>query len=416
MGEHSKAAAAKWRLRNYTIPPGLPTESIAPGCRHYLGDRPCVENHLCTGCRSYEPYSHRVCVIKLGALGDVIRTLCILPEIRRQYPAAHITWVTLPNGRRMIQDHPQIDRVLAFDPITCMVLAQEAFDTVISLDKEPQPCALAMSLFAKQKLGVGLSDHGTPKPMNPEAEPYFHLGLSDELKFNRNQKSYPRLIYEALGWTYRGQRYELPVSSTASDRVRVALAQQGWKPGEPTVGINVGAGRAFANKMWPASRIAQVITTLRRQQPTAQVILLGGPDERPTIDQITAHLRDRGVRDGVIDGGTQHDEPGFVALVNLCDALFCGDTMAMHVAIALGKAVVVFFGPTCQQEIDLFSQGQKLVAKVGCGPCYKGVCDHDHACVQAIDANQAVDAIVQELNRVRTRDVALPVMTLRQAG
>ena len=54
-------------------------------------------------------------MIKLGALGDVIRTPCILPELRRQYPAAQITWVSLPNGCRMLSGHPQIDRLLPFD-------------------------------------------------------------------------------------------------------------------------------------------------------------------------------------------------------------------------------------------------------------------------------------------------------------
>ena len=76
---------------------------------------------------------------------------------------------------------------------------QERFDLVVSLDKEAPPCALAQSLTAARRIGVGLSPHGTPIPLNPEAEHYVCLGLSDELKFHRNRKSYPRLVYEALG-------------------------------------------------------------------------------------------------------------------------------------------------------------------------------------------------------------------------
>jgi ADP-heptose:LPS heptosyltransferase len=390
-----------------------PTSDTAPDCRHYHGDRPCLHNRLCSGCTHYQPYSGRICVIKLGALGDVIRTLCILPELRRRHPAAHITWVSLPNGCRMIQSHPMLDRVLEFDPVNALVLQQESFDLVVSLDKEPAPCALAMSLFARRKLGVGLGEHGTPVPLNPEARAYFALGLSDELKFRHNTKSYPQLVYEALGWQYRAQRYELPLQEAQRDRMRLFLASRGWRPGQATLGVNVGAGRVFANKMWPAPRLAEAIRKIKRQQPGLQVVLLGGPDERPVIDAVQRDLEGGRTPVTVIDGGTEHSEPAFVGLVDACDVLFSGDTMAMHVALALGKGVVAWLGPTCAQEIDLFGLGEKLVAKVPCAPCYKRVCDQNDVCLEAVLLDAAAEAILRVLARCRAASSAQP---LRKAG
>lgn len=396
--------------------PAPPTAALAPDCKHYLGDRPCVHNRLCRGCQHYEPYSHRICVIKLGALGDVIRTLCILPELRDRYPNAHVTWVSKPNGCRMIGDHPMIDRVLVFDAINAMTLAHQAFDTVINLDKEPEPCALAMSLNATHKLGIGLSPSGTPVPLNPEAGHYFNLGLSDDLKFRSNTKSYPQLVHEALGWTYHGQRYELPVDTTTRDRVWFHLASRGWCADRPTLGINVGAGHVFANKMWPAPRITELMLTLRDRMPDLQVVLLGGPDERPIINAVTARLRTLGCTEHVIDGGTDHDERTFVALVDACDALFTGDTMAMHVAIARGKAIVAFFGPTCEQEIDFFGKGHKLVARTACSPCYKRHCDQNDACIDQIDTRDAADAVERLLTRVKPNRHARTAVPLPLAG
>lgn len=399
------------------MPPATPTGAIAADCRHYRGDKPCTHNRLCAGCSHYQPYQHRICIIKLGALGDVIRTLCILPELRRHYAEAHITWVSLPSGRRMIQGHPMIDRVVEFGPMTGMVLMQETFDLLISLDKEPEPCALAMSLFAKEKLGIGLSPQGKPIPLNPEAHAYFHLGLSDELKFKANQKSYPVLVHEALGLHDHGQGYTLPVNETRRDRVRLMLASAGWEPGRETIGINVGAGTAFANKMWPAARQAEVVRLLRGEQPEAQILLLGGPPERPIIDRLLAECSREGGLERIIDAGTEHDEPGFVALVDTCDVLFTGDTMAMHVAIALGKGVVAYFGPTCEQEIDLYGRGEKLVATVPCGPCYKRVCDRGDACVNAHSPQQAAAAVARVLEQQRDGVThQLPVIPRRLAG
>ena len=106
-------------------------------------------------------------------------------------------------------------------------------------------------------------------------------------------------------------------------------------------------------------------------------------------------------------------------MVNACDVLFTGDTMAMHVAVALAKRVVAFFGPTCQQEIDLFGRGVKLVAQVPCGPCYKRACDHQNACVHEVPVGQAAAAIGRVLYRRRKTMAAtfpLPQVARRLAG
>ncbi len=407
------------RLARREISPATPLADIAPDCRHYRGDKPCIHNRLCNGCQNYDPFAHRVCIIKLGALGDVIRTLCILPELRRRHAEAHITWVSLPAGCRMIQGHPLIDRVLTFDPMTALMLTQENFDTVICLDKEPQPCALAMSLFAKRKLGVGLSPQGTPIPLNTEAEPYFNLGLSDELKFRVNQQSYPKLVHEALGLTWRGDRYTLPVHGSLRDRARLLLVNRGWQPGVTTLGVNVGAGDVFANKMWPAGRIVEVLTQVLDRDSTLQVLLLGGPRERGIIDQILHELSQSlplPTMQRVIDPGCEHEEPMFAAIIEACDVLFTGDTMAMHVGVALAKHVVAYLGPTCEQEIDLYGRGEKLVARPDCAPCYKRRCDHADACINSIEPAAATAAILRNIAARRQnggRDISLPV---RRAG
>ena len=381
----------------------VPGRSIAPDCAHYHGDRPCIHNRLCTGCTHYETHPQRLCVIKLGAVGDVIRTLCILPELRRRYPQAHLTWVSRAGGARMIQHHPQIDRVLAFDALTSMVLAQERFDLAINLDKDTEPCALVMSLSAAHRLGVGLSPYGTPVPLNDQAAHYMHLGLSDAMKFKHNTRSYPRLIHEALGWSYSGQRYHLPVRADAVRHLRQQLESRGWDPARPTVGLNVGAADRFANKMWPAERIVALIVALHAARPGTQMILLGGHHERPTIAQITAGLTHAGLAGTALDGGTDHDEQHFLALVDTCDLVFSGDTMALHAAVARAKPVVAWFGPTCHQEIDLFGRGRKLIAEVPCAPCYRRACDQGDVCVSAVPVRTVVAAIEQELDQLPAR-------------
>ena len=385
---------------------------IYDDCRHYRGDKPCTYGQLCGGCQHYAPYRQRICVIKLGALGDVIRTTCILPELRRRYPNGQITWVSRPNGVRMLADHPMVDRLMAFDAVACMQLAQERFDVAICLDKEPAPCALASAINATTKLGMMLSEAGVSIPANDTARPYFLLGLSDELKFHKNTMSYPQLVYEALGWKYQQQKYELPLNEAEAQTVRRELSQRGWRDEAPTLGVNVGAGSVFANKMWPADRITELLERFHRARPDVQVMLLGGPDELDIMDHLHEQLL------WTIHTGGDNSEQRFVAMIDACDVLFCGDTMALHAAVARQRGVVAFIGPTCEQEIDLFGRGEKLIARVDCAPCYKHECNDHNQCLTAVTIERAVDAIDRMMDQMRSEPMRIepPAPPLRKAG
>src|SRR3954469_17379214 len=70
---------------------------VATDCRFFLGDRPCVwhkkEGALCT-CDRYERIEEQILIVKLDAMGDVLRSTALLPPIAAAHPHAAITWIT----------------------------------------------------------------------------------------------------------------------------------------------------------------------------------------------------------------------------------------------------------------------------------------------------------------------------------
>jgi ADP-heptose:LPS heptosyltransferase len=358
-------------------------------CRHYRGDRPCavgVQGVCPSPCERYAPMGHRILIIKLGALGDVIRTAAILPGLKERWPASHITWVTRPNGVRMLANHPLIDRPLPFDAETLCHLECERFDLCLSLDKEPGPTALAMRVAAHERRGIGLSPSGTPFPLNPECVDYFLLGLDDNKKFFENTKSYQQLLYEVLGLEYRGQRYRLYPSTAHRTQARAFWAGAGVSDDEVVIGFNTGAGRVFANKNWPPQKFVSLARSIAART-NWRVALLGGPDERERNRRIAAACPE------VIDAGCDRDELVFAALVERCNVLVSGDTMAMHVAIAMDVPCVVLFGPTCEQEIDLYGRGEKVQSSLPCSPCYARHCGRSPNCMDDVSVEQVLVAV-----------------------
>jgi heptosyltransferase-2 len=375
---------------------------VVPGfklnCRNYRGDRPCAAGlqGVCPqDCDQFSAMGHRVLVIKLGALGDVIRTAALLPGLKEAWPQSHITWVTRPSGVRMLANHPLIDRLLVFDSETLGHLKYESFDLCLSLDKEAAPAALAMQINARDRRGIGLSRYGTAYPLNSECTYYFRLGLDDRLKFAQNQKSYQQLIYEALGLEYRGQRQRLYPDAAHRVWARQCWQDLGVQPDESVVGLNTGAGRVFANKNWPDEKYVALARRLMKAHGW-RVAVLGGPDERE---------RNRAISDacpGVLKAGCDHGELQFAALVRHCNVLVTGDTMALHVAVAQDVPVVGLFGPTCAQEIDLYGRGEKIETTLACAPCYRRHCDQAPHCMDNISVERVLTA-VQHCMGVRTR-------------
>jgi heptosyltransferase-1 len=53
-------------------------------------------------------------VIRLGAIGDVVRTLPAVSALRAGYPGARISWLVEPGAAALLAAQPWIDEVLEF--------------------------------------------------------------------------------------------------------------------------------------------------------------------------------------------------------------------------------------------------------------------------------------------------------------
>jgi len=334
-----------------------------------------------------------VLIIKLGALGDVARTSCLLPGLAARPEPPHVTWVTSPSALPLVQRMPGVDRALVFKPATFMQLENEQFDTVISLDKEPAPCALAMRVKAEERLGIGLSRYGTVYPMNEECGYYFRLGLDNDEKFHGNQKSYQRLIHEALGWDYQGQGYALELKQAERLEAERRLAEWGVPDGTPLIGLSPGTGTVYANKAWREAGYIELVARLGRRDRGPCFLLLGGPDEQELLDRIANGCSS----EHLFKCPAGPPIELFAALIERCAVVISGDTLAMHLAVGLGRRSVAIFGPTCHQEIDLQGRGEKIVTPIECSPCYLRQCDKSPTCQDMVPAEVVEAAVTRQL-------------------
>lgn len=364
-------------------------------CRYFLGYKPCLFRRECDGCPHYFPFGTRVLIIKLAAMGDVLRTTPLLRGLAKTYPGCHITWLTETNVLPVLQGIAEIDRLLPYTFETVLQLENEDFHHLYCFDKEPRATALAMKIRAHRKIGFGMSEFGNVMPLNKESEYTFELGINDPLKFRINTKTYPELVFECAGIPYEEpQEYIFPDFSPEISEARQYLRSLGVHPEDLKVGFNTGAGDVFATKKWTEEGYVQLANRLV-EEFGAKVLLLGGPRESERNDRIAA-----AARYPLVDTGTHHPIRNFTGIVGNCDLMVTGDTLAMHIAIGLKIPVLVILGPTCHQEIELYGRGAKIVSDFECSPCYLSVCPKEITCMEATPAELVFNLAAKLLSRL----------------
>ena len=209
----------------------------------------------------------RILIIKLVAIGDVLRTTPILPVLKKKYPPSYITWITDKSSLQVLEENPYIDRLLTANYENALRLQVEKFDVLICLDKDTVASSLASIVKADQKLGFALSEKGLLCPLNKEADYLFRLGVSDELKFRQNKKkTYQQLIFEALGLEEKHGEYVINLPQKYKSYGDQLMKQRGINNGRLVIGLNTGTGKRFATKRRMASSLYKTWGPLCQEQ------------------------------------------------------------------------------------------------------------------------------------------------------
>ncbi len=322
----------------------------------------------------------KILLIKLGAEGDVLRTTPLLYGLREKYPGTEITWLTAKGSVPLLKNNPFIDRIL-----TDFVRLENFYDLVINLDKDTRALRTATRLGAGKKFGFGVKN-GKICALNDESDYALRLGIDDELKFKKNKKTYQEIIFEQCSLKYKRQEYILELSPKQREfskrfAERHKLPSSVWK-----IGLNTGCGPKYPKKKWTTDGFVQLARRLTGEG--AKVFLLGGPREIRRNQEIIRELNSE-----IIDTGSNNSLEDFVSIINCCDLVVSGDTVAMHLAIALKKKVVALFGPTCPEEIDLYNRGVKIISPIPCSPCYKKICKKKPDCMESISSEEVLVAV-----------------------
>ena len=263
-------------------------------------------------------------IVKLGAIGDVIRTTPLLVRYKQIYPAAHITWIThFPN----VLPNESIDKILKLDAVSIFTVTNQVFDLAINLDKDDEACLLLQKIQATTKYGFIYKDNHIALA-SPKAKEKLLTGLFDSIS-KLNTKSYLEEIFEICHLKFNYEEYLIKTNETLSQKWQESIAQKSGD--KKVIGLNTGCGIRWKTRLLPESYWIELIEKL--QDEGYCCLLLGGADE-DTQNKIYAQKTQ-----ALYLGHFSLEE--FISLSKTCDVIVSQVSLMMHIAIALKKKLLL---------------------------------------------------------------------------
>ncbi len=362
-------------------------------CINFPLDRPCKyqkdKNALCSTCKEYISLNKknsvtRVLIIKLGAMGDVLRTTFILEGLKDKYKNSTIDWLVDKKNIDVLIGNRYIDIIIPNDNKVFDFLSSTKYDIVINLDLSPESLSFTKIAFATTKIGYYLDDKRNIVGTNNYAKKWLLTSAYDELKKN-NTETYQYWMSKILELEKDDYEIVVPISKPAKLKATKFSSLIKLSKKDKVIGINPGAGKRWIMKKWRIEKYIKLINLLSKKG--YKILLLGGKDDEQEIKTILKQKIKN-----VYSTGTDNSVQEFFAMVNLCDLVVCGDTMAMHAALGLNKNVVAIFGPTSFCEIEMYNRGTKIVS-MDCNCCYRPDCNKKVKCMDKVTVEIVLDAV-----------------------
>jgi heptosyltransferase-3 len=298
----------------------------------------------------------KILVIRRDNIGDLVLTLPLIRALRERFPEARIGAFVNTYNAPVLEGNPWIDSVYAYrkfhhgSPASLvgaaaynlrllLALRAQRFDYAVLAGSGFLRRALRLALLAGARHIVGFVasgsrvraidvpvDFGSPEGMH-EAQDVFRLARA----FGIDRAPPPASLSPDAGLVRA---------------IRARMSAQLGDARGPVVAIHISARKA--SQRWPVERFVALMRAIRDAEPTRFMLFWspGAPDNRqhPGDDD-----KARAILDALGDGfpvfacETQRLTE-LVAGLSLCDRVVCSDGGAMHIAAALGKPIVCFFG------------------------------------------------------------------------
>ncbi len=323
----------------------------------------------------------KILLIRLSAIGDVIRTLPALHLLRKRYPESWISWAVEEKAAPIIESHEALNEMVlvprkswvrslknplrwphAVSDISRFLrdMKRRNFDTVMDFHSSLKSGIISLSTGARKRIGY-------TAPFSREWNFLFNnvrLPLREK-RISRIERNFTLLQHFHID----ADECIASLSTTPEEKNYIDdfLKREGLSERNKVI-IFPGASKRQAYKKWGSDRYARLANMLRHD--SIAIILGWGPGEREECEEIIS------ATDGAIFLSPPTTLKHLAELIRRCDLFIGGDTAAMHLSCAVGTPCLVLYGPTDPVINAPWGKRFRIIYDdtVDCSPCRKRRC------------------------------------------
>ncbi len=335
-------------------------------------------------------FLERVLVIRLGAFGDVVRTIPAVDALKARYPSAEITWLVDEDSANILDNVDCIDSVMKLSRRGFLRDFAGAVSVLREIRRRRFTCVLdfhglsrsgLFALLSGCRHRVGFAEKHVRELNHLFNNMYVDPGTELISRYEKNQ-----CLVEI---------FEVPPKTTppkmtfSAEKGRVVDDFVATLDGRGFVCMHPCTSRRGRYKRWYPERFAAVADAVIEKY-ALEIVLLHTREEKPVVDDILSSARGR------LHIAPEVDQGRLAYLIGK-SRLYVGlDSGSMHVASLMKTPIVALFGPSdvIQNRPHTYAPYRLVHADVECGPCRNRNCT-DRMCMDAIQPEQVMEAIAE---------------------
>ncbi len=321
--------------------------------------------------------AQNILLIRLRSIGDIVFTLPAVHRVRENFPEANLTFLVtkeyapLLEGFRDVADVMALDRALyrRGNPVTIVAatfsllrtLRRKRFTLVVDFQGYGETAWLSWLSGAPQRWG---SVYG------PGRRWAYSRGIARDYRLHHVDWNLSLLKQCGLPPGMIQNEFVLPEHALAE--ARAVFVAQHLDPAKPTIFMQPSTSSPHKN--WPLENYLAAARHFR--SGGLQILFSGGPNDRAALEPAQA------ARFPVVAGAPLLTAAGLMKLSTL---MLGGDTGLLHLAVAMGRRVVMIMHAAGREQTQPYQHPDWVVASVpGQSAASVGVEEVITACARAL--------------------------------
>lgn len=350
----------------------------------------------------------KILIINPFGIGDVLFTTPIIHTLKEAFPGVKIGYLCNRRSAPLLENNPYIDSIFVYERDEFEAISQrsffrwlkqilvflnrlkrERFDLTLDFSLNTQYGFFSWYAGIRERIGYDYKKRGRFLTKKINLSGYsekhiveYYVDLLRCLKVNSKYKN-----------------LELCLNKNEEEKTDKILSIENISEKDFLVGIIPAGGKSWGKdaylKHWPPENFAALADKMVENYQ-AKIIIMGDFSEKELVKKVIENMRYKAIG---LAGETNLGE--FTALLNKANLVITNDGGPLHIAVALGKKTLSFFGPVDPKVYGPYpvDENRHIVLKkdLDCSPCYRNFrlteCQKNKECLKNIGVDEALGAV-----------------------